>query len=569
MEPDDQTAPDIGVAIPEDLTGLSVAELAKLTAKTEAAFNKINDQETVLADEFAKLQLLADAYDALKGEAEIRATAEAERSEKRAELAAKFKPPVAEVTEPEAAAVETEEVVPSVEEAGIGETEVAPETSEESTLAQPVAIAASTKPRAVARPRATAPRTVSTEETRVTTPYASPLSIVASSDVPGISTGSELDRDGLSKALHARARLMGDSSYQALVASLSLPVPDSWDTDKASSDAAIRELWANRHDPAGLVASGGWCAPSETIYDFVCDFETVDGLVDIPTMGSTRGGLRYPVSPLLKDVFADADSGFTWTEADDIAAATPGGPTKPCFVIPCPSFSEVRLQAQGVCVTAGNLTDRAYPELTNRYVDLVMAAHAHRLNGLTLAKMEANSTAIAAAIVPVSGAEAILATLDWRITQTRDVYFMGEGEVLEVKLPRWVRTLIRRDLARRSGVDFHQVSNEEISAYFREIGANVQFVSDWQRLPNNTTTSMPATVKALFYPAGSHTKLTGGSIDLGVVRDSTLNSTNDYTAAWTEEFWQVVTRCASFVVTIPVCASGYSAALTTAVCPTA
>ena len=31
----------------------------------------------------------------------------------------------------------------------------------------------------------------------------------------------------------------------------------------------------------------------------------------------------------------------------------------------------------------------------------------------------------------------------------------------------------------------------------------------------------------------------GGTIDLGVVRDSVLNATNDYTAAWTEQLYLV------------------------------
>jgi hypothetical protein len=39
----------------------------------------------------------------------------------------------------------------------------------------------------------------------------------------------------------------------------------------------------------------------------------------------------------------------------------------------------------------------------------------------------------------------------------------------------------------------------------------------------------------MIYAAGTFIKGNGLRLDLGVVRDSTLNETNDFTAAWSEE----------------------------------
>jgi hypothetical protein len=39
----------------------------------------------------------------------------------------------------------------------------------------------------------------------------------------------------------------------------------------------------------------------------------------------------------------------------------------------------------------------------------------------------------------------------------------------------------------------------------------------------------PTTVEWFLFPEGTWLFLDGGSLDLGLVRDSTLNSTNDYT----------------------------------------
>src|SRR3546814_10859410 len=68
----------------------------------------------------------------------------------------------------------------------------------------------------------------------------------------------------------------------------------------------------------------------------------------------TRCALVTGVQTCALPIFAAAFGGFAvafsnesnpwlWTEADDIAAAT-GSPTKPCVRVPCPTFSEERLE---------------------------------------------------------------------------------------------------------------------------------------------------------------------------------------------------------------------------------
>ena len=48
-------------------------------------------------------------------------------------------------------------------------------------------------------------------------------------------------------------------------------------------------------------------------------------------------------------------------------------------------------------------------------------------------------------------------------------------------------------------------------------------------------TAWPTSVTIMMYAAGTFILGNGLSLDLGVVRDSVLNATNDHTAAWTEE----------------------------------
>src|SRR4029077_19749834 len=116
-----------------------------------------------------------------------------------------------------------------------------------------------------------------------------------------------------------------------------------------------------------------------------------DGLIDLPSAGAVRGGVLVPT------FFSYGDVGgalWNWTEANDIAA-TAGTPTKPCLRLPCPTWTDVRLEAEGLCVTHGNLSDRAFPELTRNYVNVVMNGHLHRPRAAKIAKITSTATAVA------------------------------------------------------------------------------------------------------------------------------------------------------------------------------
>jgi hypothetical protein len=232
---------------------------------------------------------------------------------------------------------------------------------------------------------------------------------------------------------------------------------------------------------------------------------------------------------------------WIWTEGDDIAAVTGGG-TKPCVRVPCPDFDEVRLECSGICLTAGNLTDAAYPEATRNFLKLLMAAHRRLMNQRYIAQMEAQSTNVGTVGVAGAGTAApLLGALEMAAIDYRVRYGMCEDAILEVVLPTWARGAIRSDLAKRTGVDLLGVTNEMMAEWFDIRRIRVQFVTDWQvrasGLPGFSAplTAWPISVDFLIFAAGTFVRGNGMSLDLGVVRDSTLNATNDFTAAWAEE----------------------------------
>ncbi|MFE7511289.1 major capsid protein [Streptomyces sp. NPDC057540] len=144
--------------------------------------------------------------------------------------------------------------------------------------------------------------------------------VTAAVDVPGYTPGSDLNFDHVVRGINSRAtapKTAGGGVGQVI----SYQHPDPQETivtDSSSAPegttSAMTASVQSRLPKGDLVASGGWCAPSETLYELT-DTACRDMLWDAPEIQLSRGGLRYykPLSP-------DASSmTFVHTEADDIA----------------------------------------------------------------------------------------------------------------------------------------------------------------------------------------------------------------------------------------------------------
>lgn len=362
-------------------------------------------------------------------------------------------------------------------------------------------------------------------------------------DIPTTQLGNQAPR-------HKVASIANDFKYRA-----------DRDTSPYVLQEMIDEIMGADGSPA-LTAAGGWCAPNEIRYNFFNIAEEPSGVIDLPTIGVSRGGLQWPVSPAIGDVFFQAGgsnpaSGFggfafsfantsdpwLWSETDDILTVT-GSVNKPTLRVPCSSFTSGRLEAYGLTLTAGNLTDSAYPEQTQNFLRLLRMAYAHAINARLISLMVTASTAFSG--LGGSGKPAFQTILDGvelAATDYRNKFAMADDAVLEVVLPRYVLAVIRADLAWRTRVEGAlSVPDSVIRGYFADRGVRAQFVSDWQvrgsgQFGNNVTTlvTWPTTADMLIYAPGTFLHGQGMSLDLGVVRDSVLNAENDFTAAWAEE----------------------------------
>lgn len=397
----------------------------------------------------------------------------------------------------------------------------------------------------------------------------------ASTDIPGSSHGSRLDTmEMLARAVNQKAATLGISRSGVtngnMVASMlrDFRYQLSMDSTPAEIDAVLSEAT----DVENLVAAGGWCAPSEISYDFyniVCE----DGMLDLPSVGVlNRGGFRFPVSPTFADVLNNSPDGlWTWTETDDQAAVT-GSPTKDCVRIPCPSFDEVRLVCEGLCLTAGNLTSWAYPENVTNFLKLLTATRAHLTNARIIGILQANSTAVAMNTSSTGNPTGsfygdLMNAVELQAQHLRAKFAMCNNAMMETILPEWAIGALRSDWSRRTGVDDPNRMESQLISDLGDRNVRAQLIQDYQvrtsGKPGATTapTAWPATMEFMMYPPGTFVRGQGMDLNLGVVRDSTLNATNDHTAAWMEDCYAVAKiGHLSHKITVNVCVAGTTGA---------
>ncbi len=527
-----------GVNFPEDVTSLSKQELKDLEQRAVEQFQALSAEE-VDAEGMETLRGLATGIQRVREQHVALETAEAEQA---AELASMR----------ESVGVST----------GDGDDSSGGESDGEAVAAEPVAVTAGAKPTggAVTNPREPGHRGLNIPLSQVAARTSEPVIaerrresvLVASADIPNYALGTKLDdMNALVAAMQQRARSLpilarGDDTSKYPVASLQREFKYSLSMD--STPEQVNEVLTAAADVDSLVAAGGWCSPSEISYDFY-NIVCVDGVLDLPTVGINRGGMRFPVSPSFGDLVGNAAM-WSWTETQDIAAVTGTAQsgTKTCARVPCPSFSEERLECDGLCLTVGNLTEDAYPELIANHTRLLFAAHAHKMNAKRIARLVSRSTAVSGAALgdPGTGVVSpVLGAIELQAIDYREKYAMCTDAVLEVVLPRWLRGMMRSDLRKRTRENTNMLSltDAALMSLFDNINVRVQWVGDWQTRTTGffgTSTNLiqwPSQVQYMMWAPGTWVLGQGLRLDLGVIRDSVMNATNDHTAEWMEECW--------------------------------
>ena len=294
-----------------------------------------------------------------------------------------------------------------------------------------------------------------------------------------------------------------------------------------------------------LVASGGFCKPLNTDYEIPFYAETCptfDGFIP-QVRATTDGGIKFMRPPVLSDVLADAALGVAIITNEEDAAGydceTPAGPTpaKPCTKIECPTTEEYRIDMISQCIQFGNLNYRTFPQ----YVDYAMKAMAvawnRKYNQYFLDKIDDSVNSI-----HVNGITNTVYTPEADIVRdllTLAARFRAEygkccgSSVLKLALPCWLRdqlTINSVNRGLRTGA-----SEAELRSFLNSLGFDVFFYNGSATGANQTLapqgsgniTPLPTAAVAYVFAPDSFTVLRGGTLDFGLVRDSSLNHANN------------------------------------------
>ncbi len=537
--------------LPQDFTALTDEDLADLSAEFLEVARRIRAQDPEVLGERAPEEIIAEMTAGVETIEEIKAELAA-RAEAEANFAASL--------EQLGSRIGVEETLAAKEE----EPEDEPETEENGDEAEPVeaaaeeAVVAAAKP--VRRPLPSSARyKARTQQVQEGTP------LVASTTVyPYAQPGEHLTLPRCGEVITDLVRKNRISYGQKMiVASATFPFPDDRHLDK-DGPHNLRKL-DGVTSPRALVASGGLCGPVENVYSMP-DIETADRPVRdaLAAFRADRGGANIPTNPSITDY---EDAVGVVTSEDDTTGGTFA--LKNCMRIECPTFVETQVDSIYRCIEAGNLTSRAYPELIERITTLVFANHARLAETVLLDAIKAGSTAVTTTNTASAGTvweffyQVITAGAGFR-SRNR----MSDGAVLRVLLPEWILDEVQVDLVRSQFDRF--ASKEVVRGYLRNAGIAVTFYKDspstgtaqvYAAQSASTLLGFPADVQWAMYPEGSWLHLDAGSLDLGIVRDSTLNSTNDYQIfgeTWeqaaligVESLWIVSTLCPNGTVSAP------------------
>ena len=547
-------------AVPEDLASLSDEDLTSLIDEHVAGRLMIREQNADFLGDLNALQIVEQArvgktqHEALLAYKET--LVEAEQN---------FEAEIAALTEIEAVVEEpVAELAADIEEDDApvnGDGDAAVVVEEEVVVAS--------------APVLRRPPAPSRERVGVTAEVETGAVLTAAANLEGVQAGQPLDPSHLAKILLQTSKRLGKPShadggreerYLLASAQYRFPAERILTGDIESNAQKIRAL--RNSEGNSLVASGGLCAPLTPLYtipQFATNARPVrDALVSFQ---ADRGGVNVPVPTTLASA---ADAITVISEADDALGGTFA--TKSCLDQTCLSFVETAVTIISHCREYGNLNARAWPESIAFENELTMAEHARVAEGFLLDRIKTLSINVTTANTYSTTNDLIYAItravsgIRYRLRTSPDFRFRA-------LLPVWIADMMVSDI---SATQFDRfVSRERVRGILREAGVEPSFYLD---TPSTGTTQgfadeaagalddFPDVVQWALFPEGAFIHVDGGSLDLGLVRDSTLNSTNDF--QFFGETFENVARLApaqaALWVTSTVCPSGEFPSLTTA-----
>lgn len=522
------------------LADLTDDELTQLESNLMTAFDAADE-----GNDEASLEAIADALEQVRTEIDRRQPAEADPN---AEATTAEEPAVAASAEnadaadiergnaADAAEVENDDTAEAEAEAEPDNNNTeAEETDSDADSEQEETTVASTT---VKVPEDRAP--VVNEDQPVNT-------ITAGADIPGMSAGTpfkSLDQfsNAFAKRVETLSRLRGGDGEKVIVASITSQAPEDRIL-RAGDPVGNREKIEAVTSQKAIVAAGGFCAPLTTRYDLFTIGETARPVRDsLAGFQADRGGIRFFTSPTLNDI--EIATGF-WGSTEDAAYDPDDDETwKIVAGVDCPDEQTAETEAVTMALKFGVGTSRMFPEVVTANTALASVQHARLAESKLLSKIKALSTALNGPAVKYGVVRDLLLTIAQTAIWYRDRHRLDRNVTLRAILPSWIVDVMRADMIvqppaadqRRNDL---AISQSDIENFFDQWNVNVTFSLDsavpgtnrggfFGPLAGGNVPAFPTSMDWALFAEGSFLFLDGGTLDLGIIRDSNLVRANDY-----------------------------------------
>jgi hypothetical protein len=360
------------------------------------------------------------------------------------------------------------------------------------------------------------------------------VAITAGADIPGYSAGSSINDMSevalaMEKRIHSLRRVNGGDGEQHIVASITTEYPEArtLTTDAESNALKIAAVAG----PEALVASGGHAAPFEVKYDiYSIGSSNVRPLRDaLPRFQADRGGIRFVTPPSFAAGTYDTAVGV-WTAAND-SATTPNPAAKTSYTVTAAAENTKATDAVTLQLQFGNLMTRAYPELIARHNELALVQHAREAEQNIITQLGTGSTAVTTTNLIGFGRD-FLVQIRRAAVAYRNRHRIANDTQLQAFIPEWVYDAMAADLTlAMPGDGTLSVSKSEIDGYLSNSNVTLVASPDMTVFGSQSAAALlefPDSFDWFLFAEGTFLFLDGGTLDLGIIRDSGLVGTNDY-----------------------------------------
>jgi len=557
-------------ALPEDISAVSDEELKTLVADHESAKDLIaaEDEEflkDLSADEIlAELEKGGNQYQLLLAESGLRERAHENYVEKKNKTLKAFEPKEdepepEEPSEPSPADEEKSEALEVVAEAEAITEEAAEEKAEEkeAVVASGDATAINAVPvvRFSRTPPPAKPDRMPQEEKPAGTALvaAGEFSLQYKDPLTPYDFGELVQTAAAHYGPHPKTDTPGKYRFggpETKIARAEFPFPEErtlGDDQKVNKEKISAVVAASVPGGVGeysLTASGGLCAPAEPFYSLVNFATTAEPVWDsLPIFAARRGSVNVPESHYIADITTAISS---ISEANDALGGTFA--TKSCQDLTCYTYTETAVNIIAHCREYGNLNARSWPELIAHENELTMAAMARTSEMFILERIKALSVNVTSGTNTLSALTYLVDAIAKSMWGIRGRFRMPTDARFRALIPEVVFDMLLLDgvqnpynLDRTRGWYLNYLSSIGIDTVVYKDG---DFAAGDDMQPDASQGAgaldpWPNTFQWALFPEGAFLGIDMGVLELGIVRDSELNSTNDF-QVFGERFRNVV-----------------------------